>query len=154
MKTMSEIYAGYARNKNEVARIKRLIERHKKTLRRLNDNGGWMNLMVKPLASAISERLGGIPWEIYGPFGLSAETTIYLFPSGGDDICHDETYSITVYPSHCTEEFTLDYDTGARTNTYAPGTVGALNGFNKVKAPLPDEIDNVLKLLEHCDARH
>lgn len=152
---MLKIYEEFNKQQAEynarVQRLEKLIAAHKKTLRKLEHEGkGWIEGVLYPLAKRISGELNGMPWEIYGPFGLSCETTVYFFPGDGRDICKDETYGITLYPQMSEEKgFYLTYDTGKRTNNYPEGSIGWMNGFHHVQAELPDDISEIVALLSH-----
>lgn len=152
---MQEIYAAYKAHGDRIAKEERLIEMHKKRLNKLESTGGWIEHVLRPLSDRISKRLGGMPYEIYGPFGLGCETSVYFFASGKiGDICKDETYGITVHPQSrdgfgtWEERFYLTYNTGETCNNYQPGTIGYLNGFNNVEAPLPDDLDEIMEIVK------
>jgi len=151
---LQEIYDGYKAHAAKEAKEERLIALHQKRLRKLENKGGWCNLVLKPLAQKISEALGGMPYEIYGPFGLGAETSVYFFPSGViGDITKAENYGITLHPhfregeGSPEERFYLSYNTGERRNDYPRGSIGWLNGFNNVEAPLPDDLDTIVEIV-------
>ena len=42
----------------------------------------------------------------------------------------------------------LRYDTYQRENSYQHGSIGELNGFNKIEAPLPESIDEIVKIIK------
>jgi hypothetical protein len=42
----------------------------------------------------------------------------------------------------------LRYDTYERDNSYQRGSIGELNGFNKIEAPLPESIDEIVKIIK------
>ena len=152
---MLKIYEEFNKQQDEynarVRRLKKLIAAHEKTLRKLeHEQKGWIEGVLTPLAERISAELGGMEWEVYGPFGLGAETSVYFFPGNGRDICKDETYEITVYPQMSKERgFYLTYDTGVRSNDYPEGSIGWLNGFHHVQAELPNDISEIVALLSH-----
>lgn len=160
---MNEIYETYnwynsqyeaARKRlNElIAKHRRAIERHQKTLEKVERNHkGWIDQVLTPLANEISERLGGLKYEVYGPFGLSCYTSVHFFPGEGQNICKDENYCLTVFPEWDvdTGAFYLRYDTGERTKQYAVGTIGWMNNMNAVTAPLPDSIEEIMTLVQH-----
>ena len=136
------------------ARLEALIEAHERALKKLDRmEKGWKELVVEPLAKILSEKMGNLPWKIYGPFGLGCETTIYLFPTDVHNIVKGETHSITVHPqisiSDGNVNIYLTYNTGEVVDRYEKGTIGYMNGFNNVEAKLPDSIDEVVKLLVH-----
>lgn len=154
---MQEMYAAYetarAANMAECERLERLIARHKAKLKKLNDKRpGWYDAILTPLADAISADIG-MPYEVYGPFGLSCETSLYFFPTSGRDITRNETYSITLYPDYDDSRLYLSYDTGERTDTYRTGSIGWMNGMNNVTKPLPDDLETIIVLLQHNKAK-
>ena len=51
------------------------------------------------------------------------------------------------------KEVFLKYDTYKRDNSYKHGSIGALNGFNKIEAPLPDSIEEIVKLIKEQGAK-
>ena len=42
----------------------------------------------------------------------------------------------------------LQYDTYKRNTNYQRGSIGELNGFNKIEAPLPETIDELVKIIK------
>ena len=42
----------------------------------------------------------------------------------------------------------LRYDTCERNNKYQHGSIGELNGFNKIEAPLPESVEEIVKLIK------
>lgn len=158
--TMKEIYADYreyeGKYREKVSRLEKLIDRHQSSLKRLkHKHEGWIKRLLIPLADEISQKMGGMPYEIYGPYGLAAHVTIYLFPTGMKDVTKDETYTLGVEPyfRDGVDSFSLKYDTGKSTNEYAKGSIGYLNGFNQIYEELPDSIEEIIGLLRHHPAK-
>ena len=156
---MQEFYQNYLDYQAKIDHLKHLIESHERAIRKLQDKGSWIDAVVKPLAREISVRLGPsteLPyhdWKIYGPFGLGNETTIYFFCTEEHNIVKGETYSLTLHPNFTDAGLRLTYNTGEKNDNYAPGSIGWLNGFNNVEAPLPDSIEEIMKLLTHNPAK-
>lgn len=96
----------------------------------------WLDGAVAALAVDLEE-VTGKHVEISGPFGLRAEVLLYV----GDDFIR----LTPAFPE--AEGFKLYYDTGETTNAYQPGMLGDWNGMNNVSAPLPDTLDEIIKLL-------
>ena len=93
---LSALYAKFIEQENKEQRLAKLILRHKRALQKLQERGGWWNCCLIPLADKLSEILN-MPYEIYGPFGLGAETSIYFFPDGKcGDIVKNDTYGIMI----------------------------------------------------------
>lgn len=155
---MQEIYTEFEEyNKSydsKKEKLERLICRHEQSLKKLeHSQKGWVDRVLIPLANRISSELGGLQYEIYGPFGLSCETSVYFFLTG-HDITKDETYNLTVYPGGSFRNgFHLMYDTGRCADIFAPGTIGYVNGLNKIKEPIPDRLEEIMSLLRHNHAR-
>lgn len=158
---MQELYQGYAEAQHEYEREHKrrvkLIQRHQKALDKLERKPlGWIENVLTPMAEAISKAIE-MPYEVYGPFGLSSETSIYFFVNGKKgSITKEPTLSLTLYPEWQyegtkLETFTLWYDTGERDEKYPPHSLGELNAGNKRKAPLPDGLDSVVELLRRSN---
>ena len=156
---MNEIYAAYIeadrKNHEQREKLERLIRRHKIKLEKLErESPGWYSNVLIPMAEAISKAIE-MPYELYGPFGMSCHTSVYFFVNGTvGSICKDPTLGLTVYPdfeyepnSITKSRFFLRYDTGERTRQYADGTIGELNDGNVVKAPLPDDLDSIIEIM-------
>ena len=133
--------------------IDKKIEKAEKQISRLEKKRdkiksiNWFDEIVKPLGEILSKKIG-LPYEIYGPFGLECNTSIYFREDMAKGICEQPTKSIHLRPSH-KEIYVLEiyYETGEKTNTYASGTIGDLNGMNNVIAVLPDTIEDIIGLL-------
>lgn len=136
-------YELISKKKSMVVRLRDQIE---KLENRVYNYPSWVEVVLKPLAWKLSKDLH-LPYEIYGPFGLSCETSIYLRADMEKSICDQPVYCLTVFPDFGKTEFCLEYDTGERTNRYAENTIGALNGGNKRCVPLPETYPEVLELV-------
>lgn len=122
------------------------LERLQKRLERL-PRVGWVTGIVEPLAAVLADRTG-LSWEIYGPFGLRSETSIYLREDMSRSITAQTTRSIHLVPMHNKDgEFVVHYETGEIDDSYQKGSLGELNGMNRKTAPLPDTIEEIEKLL-------
>lgn len=119
------------------------LEKHKKKY--LN----WIDGIVIPLAKELSKRFN-LSYEIYGPFGLCCETSIYLKEDKNKSITEQTTFSITVEPKDLSIG-ELVYRTGERTNKYPQGSIGELNGFDCITKPMPDTIDEIIKLMHKSE---
>lgn len=131
---------------DKIERAKKAIEKYENEIWRI-DNPTYYSAIIKPLAKKLSEHFG-MPYEIYGPFGLNAETSIYLRKNMNVSITKQPTISITLRPSEKSETKLL-YDTGERTGYYKPGSIGYLNNMNAIFLPLPMEFDEILKLVRN-----
>lgn len=129
-----------------ISKYEKLIEYHQKRVDKLEyQNLNWVDGIVKPLAEKIAKRFN-LYYDIYGPFGLDCQTSIYWSDKPEFDICKDRKIKITLYPRNYGKG-QIDYWTGEETNQYPKGSIGELNGFNYVKASLPLDIKEIIKLL-------
>lgn len=161
---MQELYDGFHKY-NEIfeytrGKLQKTLDKRKKSVASLEkmiekmeiEHEGWVQQVLKPLADTISRNLGNLPYEFYGPFGLTSETSVYFFPGEGRDITKDESFGIDVVPAFESEElggFHLLYWTGETTEEYRRGSIGWMNGMNKVRKELPDSIDEIMPLICH-----
>jgi hypothetical protein len=168
MNVMEDIYQAsrhaeinYIRQKEA---LERTIEKRQKVLNRMvkeHDSRSWIDKVLKPLVDIVSSQMAAIhnedqpwPYKIYGPFGLRCQTTVYIFPAGGEDILDDETYSLTVFPvGEIGKTFRLEYDTGKLSQDYEPGSLGDINGFNRITDDLPDRLGEIIAKFRHHPAR-
>jgi len=154
---IDEFNSSKATIKKQIESAESKITRLQAKIKKLESKWPYViqNVLV-PLANEIKSRTGLKYFEIYGPFGVEGETTIYFSNHGRDGdikICEVETYHITIEYSY-NENNELDhlvYWTGETTNRFPKGTIGELNGLNNVYAPLPTDIDEIIKLLRHSN---
>lgn len=128
-------------------RICKLEEKRSKLIKK---SFSWIDGIVIPLAEELSKKFN-MDYEIFGPFGLCCETSIYLKEYKNMSITKQTTYSITLEPQNL-EKLELVYRTGERTNKYPAGSIGELNGFDCITKPLPETIEEIAKLLRRTEA--
>ncbi len=138
-----------------IERLQRQIEKLEKS--QYEDN--WMTTLLHPLAAALTPLLECERYKIYGPFGLRASTSICFMKQGSDetgyilsltmrtDYNEDALYKDRYCPA-TTKSVQLFYDTFKRTKQYPEGSIGELNGFNNIEAPLPDDLQDIVKILK------
>lgn len=141
-------------SKQEMKRIDERIEQRKQQIERLEKKRekiyysfSWHDDVVVRLMKDLEEKTG-LTGEIYGPFGLRAATSIYLREDMTKGICEQTTLSIELEEM---EDGTY-YHTGKYSNKYPSGTIGELNGMNHIMAPLPETIDEIVKVLIKTEA--
>lgn len=137
----------------EIEKRRERIKRAEKQIKKLEDKqeneyAYWFDDVVTPLMHDL-EKLAGEGWygEIYGPFGLECETSIYLRQDMSRSICDQPTYGLTIYPPD--RKGVMQYQTDENTHQYPKGSIGELNGMNYVKAQLPDSIEEIWKLMKY-----
>lgn len=165
MEKITELYENYLAKDREERRINELIIEHEMKIERLEKKkrkiGGWFDTLIHPLAKVLTPLLGCENYEILGPFGLRAETSIWFKKK--DSTAKYCDYSLTVtlfnefdknsiykdrYCMSSTKTVELRYDTGERDGSYQRGSIGELNGFNKIESPLPESIEEIVNLIK------
>ena len=143
------------KEKKALAKAEQKVEWHKKRERKLWLKCSPFNKILIPLCKEICKRKGFKYFEIYGPFGLTCQTSLYFSNEGKKlknermdsiNITKVDTWGITLTPSNKTESG-YKYWNGETTNKYSEGSIGWLNGENNVYVPLPTDIDEIIKLL-------
>ena len=165
MEKITELYEAYLAKSQEERRInERIIDRELQIARlekKKDKLGGWHANLVIPLAKVLTPLLGCDTYKILGPFGLRCETSIWFKKNGSTAKYCDYSLSVTIhhefednheykkhYCSAAMKSVYLRYDTYKRDNSYERGSIGELNGFNKIEAPLPESIDEIVKLIK------
>jgi len=128
------------------------IDKATKLKDRYEERANWIKTLLHPIAKAIIESEGFIPhFQIMGPFGLSCETSIWMWKSEEDY----EAYKDREHPDHDNwaknvKSITFNpqgyYDENdkyrmslavvnrsEKINDYPEGSLGERNGFNKKK---------------------
>ncbi len=165
MEKITELYNAYLAKEREERRInERIIDRELQIARlekKKSKLGGWHANLVIPLAKILTPLLECESYEILGPFGLRAETSIWFKKKDSTAKYCDYSLSLTVHNEWETDNYykgeycmstmksvQLRYDTYKRDNSYERGSIGELNGFNKIEAPLPESIDDIVNLIK------
>lgn len=144
---ISEIQQKIRSKREKVERLEKQIEKLEKKSDDIRYGRGWVKGIVEPLAEELSKRTG-LKYEIYGPFGLRCETSIFLREDMSKSITEQETRSIKLTPYTTKDGIeSVKYDTGEEQGEYQIGSIGYMNGFNHVSAPIPDTIEEIEKLL-------
>lgn len=93
----------------------------------------------------------GYDYEILGPFGMRAESSLWIVDKTKDRrnaLSQYIIWSISVCPHFNDDGMYLTYDTGKKTGDYHPNSIGALNGFDNIEEMLPDTIEQVFELMK------
>ena len=101
----------------------------------MSKSPSYIDLLLTPLAEIIKERINAQSYEIYGPFGLNGETSIYFNLDEG-------TTAYLKFIDGMKKIFT-----GKTTNEYQPGSMGYYNGFNNIYTDMPKTIDEIMQYL-------
>lgn len=144
------IYQKIVKKENKLSERKKQVERLEKDIKKLNDKcitgcnyPSWIDGLVIPIAEYFSKELG-LSYEIYGPFGLRAQTSIYWKTEAEKSITDQKTYHLRLVPTDL-KEGKLGYETGEYKAgvTEQQKTLSDLNGFNKEVLPLPETLDEI-----------
>lgn len=120
-------------------------ERIQEKLRRM-EKVNWMDGVIKPLAAALAEATG-LYWKVTGPCGICCRVYIDLCKDPDEPVLFQSHKEIILQPDFTDDGLTIMYETGETTDRFAKGSVGALNGMNNVKKPLPNSVDEILKIM-------
>ena len=100
MKNITELYDAYLAKEREERRInERIIDRELQIARlekKKSKLGGWHANLVIPLAEILTPLLECETYEILGPFGLRAETSIWFKKKDSTAKYCDYSLSLTV----------------------------------------------------------
>lgn len=104
---------------------------------------------LKEIGEYICERTG-YDYEILGPFGLRAQSSLWIVDETKDRKSLNEyiVWSISVCPHYDGDNQYLTYDTGKKMGAYHPNSLGAMNGFDNVEEILPDTVEEVWELMK------
>lgn len=140
-----------------ISKLEQKLEYHKKKETKMWCDSSCFDNILIPLGEEIRKRCDFEYFEVFGPFGIFAETTLYFSNVGKHikkskqddiDICKVETWSLQLTYND-NYESGYQYWTGEVTNKYPKGSIAELNGENNVYAELPMNIDEIIKLLRH-----
>lgn len=135
------------KRQEDINRAERSIQRLNKKISKL-DRPSWVDTLIIPLAESLAKEFQ-MDYEIFGPFGLGARTSIYWKKDKKLSITEQETKSITLLPTNL-ELAQLYYETGHKRDDvhYQPRSIGALNGMDNEILPLPDSMEDIIKIIE------
>lgn len=144
----------------KIADKKKKIERAEKSLRRLKDKTGWIDNLLVPIAKAIVQKEGFHSFETLGPFGLTCETSLWLWKTKEDFDSRNEPdglkplLSIRFRPRGHRDEKSGAYlirlvaTTHKRVEEYPKGSIGYLNGFGKEEIDITDwDLDTLIAFM-------
>lgn len=140
-----------------VAKYERLIEEHKKKAEKypyfVPCDISWLDILNR-LCDDVSAIIGLPHSKADRTFGLRCEAFVTWSKDPENDPCEDVKYFLCVTPTNTesADTFQLDYDTGEKKGKFARNSIGELNGFDNVTAPLPLDAEKVAEILkEHAN---
>ncbi len=146
----------------KIADKKKKIERAEKSLRRLKDKSSWINNLLVPIAKAILQKEGFYSFQTMGPFGLTAETSLWFWKTKEDFEAYRNNepdslkplLSIQFRPQGHRDEKSGAYlmrlvvTTHKRVEEYRKGSIGYLNGFGKEEIDITDwDLDTLIAFM-------
>jgi len=138
----------YSKYEKERDQIEQEVKTKKEELKQLeqkyhevwNSSPSWIDEIIKPIAEEMLKdaRLYGFTYGLYGPFGLSAETSIHF------NKADTETLLIEFLPNDLDHgKLTLrDYLTD--THSYREGSIAEMNGANHPNVPMKETIKELV----------
>ena len=102
-----------------------------------NKSTSWVSTAISALTVDLEDCMGQ-PVKVSGPYGLRLEVVIQI----------ENTYLI-ITPTFNKDGLHLNYDTGECEQRFCPGSIGEMNGFNNVTAPLPDTLEEIVDLIKN-----
>lgn len=146
-KTVSKNYATILTNYNDewnrLERKKKVLEKKLDRLDRL-ERPYWGDWLIKPIAEAIVKKMPNRRYEILGPFGLNAETSIHFYKKGVSEkelFKKDNCLSLTFRPGELDEGELRIVDLTVNTGRFAVGSIGEMNRMNYPDKPIPPDAD-------------
>jgi hypothetical protein len=154
MKTINPIIKRYIQldKENEKKRkaLENKITKAEKRLEMLNKELNelgyiyWTDELLKPIAKEMIKHFPNRTYDILGPFGLDANTSIHFYKKGVAEknmFKGKNCLSITFTPVDLSKGELKVKDYSKNTKQYAIGTIGEVNGFNYPAIPIKKNID-------------
>ena len=132
------------KKKKELEKIQNELDNLKEKKKKLN-RPSWIDEIIKPLAQEIANKLDK-HYEILGPFGICCRVTL-RFGDKEKLSAKDDFLKITILPDNL-KEGKFSYETGETIDKFKKGTIGQVNGMNRVTKELPKDLNKIVKLLK------
>ncbi|RKJ18086.1 hypothetical protein D7X33_46215 [Butyricicoccus sp. 1XD8-22] len=138
------------KRKEDIRRAERSIQRLNKKFDDLR-NPSWIQTLVKPIGEAFAKDFN-MEYEIYGPFGIRAQVTIYWRKDIERSITEQPIKALSLIPLNLAEA-ELGYETGRKREgvIYPSGSLGAMNGMDREVLPLPDCFEEIRSLIRSSE---
>jgi hypothetical protein len=103
----------------------------------------FMDGVIRPVADAVLALLPGYEYEIYGPFGLCCEVSVYFTKKGlsEKDRMRGENFRALHFVSAGENDVVKLRDYSINTGKFPEGSVGSMNGMNHPEVAIPPEAD-------------
>ena len=137
--------ANLKRYESEEDKIQDKLKRLKRKQERLSqDYPSWTDDMIGPVADAMVKKLPDRTYDILGPFGLTAETSIHFYKKGATEKNRfegDNCISITFRPGELRDGELELVDHTKQTGRYPIGSIGEMNRMNYPAVSIPKNAD-------------
>lgn len=150
------------RNKAERSKLTARIEQREKQIERLKarlDKTGyvsWVDELLESIAKAMVAKMPDRHYEIFGPFGMTSETSIRFYKNGVEQAQQfdgDNCRSITFRPRNLDKGKIVLVDHTQNTGRYVEGTMGEVNGMNYPTIPMKNTIDKLLDFMTEQETK-
>jgi len=134
---------------SRILQRKKQIKRLEKKLQRV-ENVSWIDELIEPIAKAMIRKMPDRFYDILGPFGMCAETSIHFYKSGVDNnhlLDGDNCRSITFRPKDLDIGLLVLVDHNQNSHRYAPGTLAEVNGMNYLELPMKESINELMDFM-------
>lgn len=135
--------AEHKRQREKIQRKLEILEEQEKTLK----SPWWVDDIIRPIAELMIKELPDRTYEILGPFGIGARTSIHFYKRNieeKDRFEGDNCLSITFEPRNLEEGEIMLVDYTVNLHRYAEGTIGEMNGFNHPTIPMKNTIKELV----------
>ncbi|MBP1309166.1 hypothetical protein JOD82_002186 [Paenibacillus sp. 1182] len=143
-KELNFIDCSIEKKRDKISKLQEGINKLQKRRQKIK-HPSWVSDIIEVLAQQLATKMDK-HFKLFGPFGLRAETTIYLFDDESKSITEQSTWSIRITPGDL-DKGELFYDTDELTQETKPNSSGLLNGMKIVIKPLPETIDEIIERL-------
>lgn len=155
MKTLETIREEYLTKKAEIKKVEDRITQRKQQIKRLEkkedrlvEANWWGDALIRPLLELVKVKFPQLRWddERLVPMGLGCRVHVFAYV-GGQLACY-----LALSPDN--GDGRLWYETGEIKEGYPQGSIGAMNGFDRVQKPIETieeiytHLENQLKLKE------
>ena len=166
MKTIKSITESYVK-KSAIAdavrsKIDQRIIQRELQIRRLKNKLGrlvyvsWVEEIIRPIAELLIKKQPDRTYDILGPFGLTAETSIHFYKKGVTEknrFNGDNCRSISFQPVNLSIGEIVLTDRTADTGEFKSGTIGEMNGMNHPTIPMKKTIDELFDWMNNQNKR-
>lgn len=145
-RSRAEIEDQITKKEEKVQRLQKQIEKLKEKEIKVH-YPSWIDELVEPIAKFFAEEFG-MDYEIFGPFGMRGQLTIYWKKEKDVSIVDQSCKYLRLVPLDL-KDAELGYETG-NDKDGKPYDLGSSdpNGFQREVKPLPDSFEEIRNLIK------